>query len=135
MLECLLFIYAQYVKTIENEAHLCCSLFPCLYTETFVLLPCSCICGLLCQTACCILNNCCVYFNGIHICTISYCNNWALTVSTFSPVLVKPRQLAVLVASEDSSYMPARIVVLGGDDPTNINTELNTVSSCIGRQA
>lgn len=38
------------------------------------------------------------------------------------------RQLAVLVASEDSSYMPARILVLGGDDPTNINTELNTVS-------
>lgn len=37
------------------------------------------------------------------------------------------RQLTVLVASEDSSYMPARIVVLGGDDPTNINTELNTV--------
>ncbi|XP_016099203.1 cullin-9-like [Sinocyclocheilus grahami] len=38
------------------------------------------------------------------------------------------RQLTVLVASEDSSYMPARIVVLGGDDPTNINTELNTVN-------
>ncbi|XP_062319750.1 cullin-9 isoform X1 [Osmerus eperlanus] len=38
------------------------------------------------------------------------------------------RQLAVIVASEDSSYMPARIVVLGGDDPTNINTELNTVN-------
>uniref|UniRef100_A0A4W5P5S2 Cullin 9 n=1 Tax=Hucho hucho TaxID=62062 RepID=A0A4W5P5S2_9TELE len=38
------------------------------------------------------------------------------------------RQLAILVASEDSSYMPARIVVLGGDDPTNINTELNTVN-------
>ncbi|KAG7233255.1 hypothetical protein INR49_007334 [Caranx melampygus] len=38
------------------------------------------------------------------------------------------RQLAILVASEDSSYMPARILVLGGDDPTNINTELNTVS-------
>uniref|UniRef100_A0A8C7D5J6 Cullin 9 n=1 Tax=Oncorhynchus kisutch TaxID=8019 RepID=A0A8C7D5J6_ONCKI len=38
------------------------------------------------------------------------------------------RQLSVLVASEDSSYMPARIVVLGGDDPTNINTELNTVN-------
>lgn len=36
--------------------------------------------------------------------------------------------MTVLVASEDSSYMPARIVVLGGDDPTNINTELNTVS-------
>ncbi|XP_029927070.1 cullin-9 isoform X2 [Myripristis murdjan] len=38
------------------------------------------------------------------------------------------RQLAVLVASEDSSYMPAKILVLGGDDPTNINTELNTVN-------
>uniref|UniRef100_A0A8C1ACC3 Cullin 7 n=1 Tax=Cyprinus carpio carpio TaxID=630221 RepID=A0A8C1ACC3_CYPCA len=38
------------------------------------------------------------------------------------------RQLTVLVASEDSSYMPARIVVLGGDDPTNINTEINTVN-------
>ncbi|CAB1343564.1 unnamed protein product [Coregonus sp. 'balchen'] len=38
------------------------------------------------------------------------------------------RQLAVLVAGEDSSYMPARMVVLGGDDPTNINTELNTVN-------
>ncbi|KAF0027925.1 hypothetical protein F2P81_020666 [Scophthalmus maximus] len=36
------------------------------------------------------------------------------------------RQLAILVASEDSSYMPARVLVLGGDDPTNINTELNT---------
>ncbi|XP_072246533.1 cullin-9 isoform X1 [Leuresthes tenuis] len=38
------------------------------------------------------------------------------------------RQLAIVVASEDSSYMPARILVLGGDDPTNINTELNTVN-------
>ncbi|XP_034537275.1 cullin-9 isoform X2 [Notolabrus celidotus] len=38
------------------------------------------------------------------------------------------RQLAILVASEDSSYMPARILVLGGDEPTNINTELNTVN-------
>lgn len=38
------------------------------------------------------------------------------------------RQLAILVASEDSSYMPARILILGGDDPTNISTELNTVS-------
>uniref|UniRef100_A0A3B5L202 Cullin 9 n=1 Tax=Xiphophorus couchianus TaxID=32473 RepID=A0A3B5L202_9TELE len=37
-------------------------------------------------------------------------------------------QLAILVASEDSSYMPARILVLGGDDPANINTELNTVN-------
>ncbi|XP_054655334.1 cullin-9 [Dunckerocampus dactyliophorus] len=38
------------------------------------------------------------------------------------------RQLAILVASEDSSYMPARILVLGGDDPANISTELNTVN-------
>ncbi|KAM8738786.1 cullin-9 isoform 2-T2 [Acanthopagrus schlegelii] len=38
------------------------------------------------------------------------------------------RQLAILLASEDSSYMPARILVLGGDEPTNINTELNTVN-------
>uniref|UniRef100_H3B4Z7 Cullin 7 n=1 Tax=Latimeria chalumnae TaxID=7897 RepID=H3B4Z7_LATCH len=36
------------------------------------------------------------------------------------------RQLTLLVASEDSSYMPARIVVMGGDSPSNINTELNT---------
>ncbi|KAJ3610489.1 hypothetical protein NHX12_022581 [Muraenolepis orangiensis] len=38
------------------------------------------------------------------------------------------RQLAVQVASEDSSYMPARILVLGGDDPNNITAELNTVN-------
>ncbi|XP_034407585.1 cullin-9 isoform X2 [Cyclopterus lumpus] len=38
------------------------------------------------------------------------------------------RQLAIQVASEDSSYMPARVLVLGGHDPTNINTELNTVN-------
>ncbi|KAM9803935.1 LOW QUALITY PROTEIN: cullin-9 [Neosynchiropus ocellatus] len=38
------------------------------------------------------------------------------------------RQLSILVASEDSSYMPARIVVLGGDSPTNIDTELKTVN-------
>lgn len=37
------------------------------------------------------------------------------------------------VASEDSSYMPARILVLGGDDPSNINAELNTVSTFITR--
>jgi len=43
------------------------------------------------------------------------------------------RQLAILVASEDSSYMPARILVLGGDDPTNINTELNTVRTMTSR--
>ncbi|XP_032876612.1 cullin-9 isoform X2 [Amblyraja radiata] len=38
------------------------------------------------------------------------------------------RQLTLVVASEDSSYMPARVVVMGGDDPSNINTELNTVN-------
>ncbi|TSK42124.1 Cullin-9 [Bagarius yarrelli] len=38
------------------------------------------------------------------------------------------RQLVLLVASDDSSYMPARIIVLGGDDPTSIKTELNTVN-------
>ncbi|CAL8396893.1 unnamed protein product [Gadus morhua 'NCC'] len=34
------------------------------------------------------------------------------------------RQLAVQVASEDSSYMPARILVLGATNPNNINAEL-----------
>ncbi|XP_032819530.2 cullin-9-like isoform X3 [Petromyzon marinus] len=38
------------------------------------------------------------------------------------------RQLSVLVASEDSSYMPARLVVLGGEDPTDVSTELNAVN-------
>lgn len=34
----------------------------------------------------------------------------------------------MLVASEDSSYMPSRVVVLGGDSPATIRTELNAVS-------
>lgn len=34
----------------------------------------------------------------------------------------------MLVASEDSSYMPARVVVLGGDSPAAVGTVLNTVS-------
>uniref|UniRef100_A0A8C5KJ64 Cullin-9 n=1 Tax=Jaculus jaculus TaxID=51337 RepID=A0A8C5KJ64_JACJA len=38
------------------------------------------------------------------------------------------RQLTLLVASEDSSYMPARVVVFGGDSARSINTELNTVN-------
>ncbi|KAM4730256.1 cullin-9 isoform 2-T2 [Anableps anableps] len=38
------------------------------------------------------------------------------------------RQLTILVTNEDSSYMPARILVLGGDDPATISTELNTVN-------
>lgn len=31
------------------------------------------------------------------------------------------------MASEDSSYMPARVVVFGGDSASCISTELNTV--------
>lgn len=38
------------------------------------------------------------------------------------------RQMSMLVASEDSSYMPARVVVMAGESPASINTELNTVS-------
>ncbi|NXI60064.1 CUL9 protein, partial [Chloroceryle aenea] len=38
------------------------------------------------------------------------------------------REMTMLVASEDSSYMPARVVVLGGDSPTTIRTELNAVT-------
>ncbi|NWQ95306.1 CUL9 protein, partial [Burhinus bistriatus] len=38
------------------------------------------------------------------------------------------REMSMLVASEDSSYMPARVVVLGGDSPGNIRTELNAVT-------
>ncbi|KAM8947624.1 cullin-9 [Pelodytes ibericus] len=38
------------------------------------------------------------------------------------------RQLHVIVASEDSSYMPARLVVMGGENPSSINTELNAVN-------
>ncbi|XP_051469586.1 cullin-9-like isoform X2 [Apus apus] len=38
------------------------------------------------------------------------------------------REMSMLVASEDSSYMPARVVVLGGDSPAAIRTELNTVT-------
>lgn len=36
--------------------------------------------------------------------------------------------MSLVVASEDSSYMPARIVVMGGENPASISTELNTVS-------
>ncbi|EMP36547.1 Cullin-7 [Chelonia mydas] len=38
------------------------------------------------------------------------------------------RQMSLVVASEDSSYMPARIVVMGGENPASISTELNTVN-------
>ncbi|XP_075411176.1 cullin-9 isoform X2 [Tenrec ecaudatus] len=50
----------------------------------------------------------------------------AITLHMHRGVLV--RQLTLLVASEDSSYMPARVVVLGGDTASCISTELNTVN-------
>ncbi|XP_036861194.2 cullin-9 isoform X2 [Manis javanica] len=49
-----------------------------------------------------------------------------ITLHMHRGVLV--RQLTLLVASEDSSYMPARVVVFGGDSTSSINTELNTVN-------
>ena len=42
--------------------------------------------------------------------------------------LLRCREMSMLVASEDSSYMPARVVVLGGDSPAAIGTVLNAVS-------
>lgn len=41
------------------------------------------------------------------------------------------RQLTLLVASEDSSYMPARVVVFGGDNVGCVSTELNTVGTLV----
>ncbi|XP_008827320.1 cullin-7 isoform X2 [Nannospalax galili] len=38
------------------------------------------------------------------------------------------RQLTLLVAGEDASYMPARVVVCGGESTSSINTELNSVN-------
>uniref|UniRef100_A0A8C7AVG0 Cullin-9 n=1 Tax=Neovison vison TaxID=452646 RepID=A0A8C7AVG0_NEOVI len=49
-----------------------------------------------------------------------------ITLHMHRGVLV--RQLTLLVASEDSSYMPARVVVFGGDSASSISTELNTVN-------
>ncbi|XP_033279866.1 cullin-9 isoform X2 [Orcinus orca] len=49
-----------------------------------------------------------------------------ITLHMHRGVLV--RQLTLLVASEDSSYMPARVVVFGGDGVSCISTELNTVN-------
>lgn len=45
-----------------------------------------------------------------------------------APCLLRRREMSMLVASEDSSYMPARVVVLGGDSPATVRTELNAVS-------
>ncbi|ETE66321.1 Cullin-9, partial [Ophiophagus hannah] len=38
------------------------------------------------------------------------------------------QQMSLLVASEDSSYMPARIIVMAGESSSSINTKLNMVS-------
>ncbi|XP_074166956.1 cullin-7 isoform X3 [Sminthopsis crassicaudata] len=38
------------------------------------------------------------------------------------------RQLTLLVSKEDSSYMPARVVVLGGDQARSVSTKLSTVN-------
>lgn len=35
----------------------------------------------------------------------------------------------MLVAGEDSSYMPASVVVFGGDSTSSLNTELNSVGT------
>ncbi|XP_053456966.1 cullin-9 isoform X1 [Nycticebus coucang] len=49
-----------------------------------------------------------------------------ITLHMHRGVLV--RQLTLLVASEDSSYMPARVVVFGGHSTSCISTELNAVN-------
>uniref|UniRef100_A0A8C9DPK0 Cullin-9 n=1 Tax=Prolemur simus TaxID=1328070 RepID=A0A8C9DPK0_PROSS len=49
-----------------------------------------------------------------------------ITLHMHRGVLV--RQLTMLVASEDSSYMPARVVVFGGHSASCMSTELNTVN-------
>uniref|UniRef100_A0A670XZD8 Cullin 7 n=1 Tax=Pseudonaja textilis TaxID=8673 RepID=A0A670XZD8_PSETE len=38
------------------------------------------------------------------------------------------QQMSLLVASEDSSYMPARIIVMAGENSSSINTKLNMVN-------
>uniref|UniRef100_A0A8C6VE26 Cullin 7 n=1 Tax=Naja naja TaxID=35670 RepID=A0A8C6VE26_NAJNA len=38
------------------------------------------------------------------------------------------QQMSLLVASEDSSYMPARIIVMAGESSSSINTKLNMVN-------
>lgn len=58
-----------------------------------------------------------------------WCQGLAQAVGTGGQLcLLCCRELSMLVASEDSSYMPSRVVVLGGDSPATIRTELNAVS-------
>ncbi|XP_055469020.1 cullin-7 isoform X1 [Psammomys obesus] len=49
-----------------------------------------------------------------------------ITLHMHQDVLI--RQLILLVAREDSSYMPALVVVCGGDSVNSVNTELNSVN-------
>uniref|UniRef100_A0A8V5G1R7 Uncharacterized protein n=1 Tax=Melopsittacus undulatus TaxID=13146 RepID=A0A8V5G1R7_MELUD len=55
---------------------------------------------------------------------------WESNGSTGSHFITVHMQcgMSMLVASEDSSYMPARVVVLGGDSLATIRTELNAVT-------
>ncbi|CAH7214942.1 Cul7 [Phodopus roborovskii] len=46
----------------------------------------------------------------------------------FFDVFLRHLKLTVLVAAEDSSYMPALVVVCGGDSISSVNTELNVVN-------
>ncbi|XP_051008828.1 cullin-7 [Acomys russatus] len=50
----------------------------------------------------------------------------AITLHMRQGVII--RQLTLLVAREDSSYMPALVVVSGGDSINSVNTELNAVN-------
>ncbi|KAJ6666989.1 hypothetical protein lerEdw1_018991 [Lerista edwardsae] len=43
------------------------------------------------------------------------------------------QQMSLLVSSEDSSYMPARIIVMGGESTSSISTKLNVVSEQFAR--
>lgn len=57
-----------------------------------------------------------------------------LSVGTMDPsshwfLLPAPRQLTLLVAVEDSSYMPAWVVVCGGNSIKSVHKELSTVGT------
>lgn len=54
--------------------------------------------------------------------------SWGSVLNSETVILGLYRQMSLLVASEDSSYMPARITVMAGESSSSINTKLNTVS-------
>ncbi|XP_040286807.1 cullin-9-like isoform X2 [Bufo bufo] len=49
-------------------------------------------------------------------------------INIFMHLGVVIRQLVLMVASEDSSYMPARVLVMGGESASSVSTELNAVN-------